>query len=105
MRVLFVHECFGALAGAEANLFHTARELRRRDHEVGILHGRGTGRGEADWSAVFPCRFALSEESPRSSVIAAFEKFHPDAIYVHKLADLHALEALLALGAPVVRMV
>src|ERR1051325_6298271 len=105
MRVLFVHEYFGALAGAEANLFHTASELKRRGHEVGLLHGTGTGRGEADWGTVFANRFALAEDSPRSSVIAAFEKFHPDAIYVHKLADLQAIKALLALDAPLVRMV
>ena len=36
MKILFVHERFGALAGAEANLHITATELARLGHSVGI---------------------------------------------------------------------
>ena len=59
MRMLFVHERFGALAGAEANVLATARELKRRGHVVGILHGAGTRRGESAWEETFTHRFPL----------------------------------------------
>src|SRR5437868_311962 len=50
MRLLFVHERFGALGGAEANVLLTATELKRRGHIVGLLHGAPTGREEPAWS-------------------------------------------------------
>ena len=34
MRLLFVHERFGAFGGAEANVLVTAHELRRRGHTL-----------------------------------------------------------------------
>ena len=37
MKILYVHECFGALAGAEANAQITAEELGRRGHAIGLL--------------------------------------------------------------------
>ena len=60
MRILFVHECFGACAGPEANLLATATELKRRGHNVGILHGPGTGRAEEDWEGTFRARWFRS---------------------------------------------
>ncbi len=93
MRVLFVHERFGAWAGAEANVLATAAELKRRGHVVGILHGPETGKGQPAW-----------ENSP-SVVRTVLEGFSPDLAYVHKLADPGALAALTAAGVPVVRMV
>ena len=34
MRILYVHENFGAFGGAEANIFATATELKERGHTV-----------------------------------------------------------------------
>ena len=62
MKLLYVHERFGALAGAEANAFITAQELGGRGHEMGILHGPGTGKNEAGWEAVFGYRQGLADE-------------------------------------------
>lgn len=105
MRLLFVHERFGDLAGAEANVFATATELQRRGHEVGILHGPGTGRGEAAWREVFADRFPLESPDAGDAALVALVKFQAELVYIHKLADLAVLEALGASGAPVVRMV
>lgn len=105
MRLLFVHERFGALAGAEANLILTAGEFRQRGHAVGLAHGPGTGRDEAAWREIFDHRFSL-EGAPGAAVVrAALEQFQPDVIFLHKLSDLAAAEALTAGGVPVVRMV
>jgi len=105
MRVLFVHERFGNLAGAEANVLATATELKRRGHHLGILHGPGTGRAEADWEETFGDRFPLAPEDSSFAVNAALESFQPDLAYVHKLADLTALGALTSADLPLVRMV
>src|SRR6266480_4810525 len=105
MKILFVHERFGALAGAEANLLLTARELKLRGHRVSILHGPGTRKGEAAWEEAFARRFPLAPGNSASAVNAALEGFQPDLAYVHKLADLHALEALTSADVPRVRMV
>src|SRR5256885_5352334 len=51
----------------EANVLATAAELKRRGHAVGILHGPGTGRAEADWEETFRDRYPLaSEDNSRS---------------------------------------
>src|SRR2546430_2674253 len=104
MRMLFVHERFGALAGAEANVLATARELKRRGHVVGILHGAGTRRGESAWEETFTNRFPLAPGSSSGAVNAALEGFQPDLAYVHKLADLDGLEALTSAAGRLVRM-
>ncbi len=117
MNVLFVHECFGAHAGAEANLFATATELRDRGHTVGILHGAGTGKQEMEWADLFgkENRFPLGisndngnetkARETRTAMANAIDAFAPSVIYLHKLSDLTALEALADCGVPVVRMV
>ncbi len=107
MRILFVHESFGAFGGAEANVLATATELKERGHTVGILHGPQTGKGEAAWLNTFQHRFPSSNGngSGATSAPAACESFQPDVIYVHKLADLDVLEQLLGANAPVIRMV
>lgn len=108
MRLLFVHERLGAFGGAEANVLLTATELKRRGHIVGLLHGTATGREEASWQATFEERFALPVEprAPTAPAVAnAVAAFRPDVIYLHKLSDLAALEALVTAPAPVVRMV
>jgi glycosyltransferase involved in cell wall biosynthesis len=104
MKILYVHERFGALAGAEANAFITAQELSQRGHHTGILHGPGTGKNEDGWSSVFSERFALAGDGAEKTR-AALAAFQPDAVYVHKMADLGVIQTLVDSGLPLVRMV
>ena len=105
MRILYVHERFGALAGAEANAHITATELGGRGHSLGILHGPGTGKNEAAWEKTFPARFALGAADNSGVVRRALADFQPDVVYVHKTADMSVVEALVASGVPLVHMV
>ena len=105
MRLLFVHDRFGAMAGAEINLQLTAAELKKRGHAAGLLHGPPTGKGERAWTDLFPERFALAAENNFAAVREALETFQPDAIYIHKMSDAGVLRALVDSGAPVARMV
>ena len=93
------------MAGAEVNLLATARELARRGHAPGILHGPGTGKAESEWLQTFANHFQLDPRDPSESVKAAIRQFEPDALYVHKMADPSVLAALVASALPVVRMV
>lgn len=107
MRLLFVHERFGAFGGAEANVLLTATELKRRGHSVALLHGANTGKDEAAWSATFSEHFSLAPSgahygSPLRTAIATFQ---PDVIFLHKLGELDVLIALAECDVPVVRMV
>ena len=88
MRLLYVHERLGALAGAEANAHITATELGRRGHTMGLLHGPSTGKNLAAWETTFPQRFPLIQSSAREATRAALDTFQPDVVYVHKMADL-----------------
>ena len=103
MRLLFVHERIGAFGGAEANILLAAEELRRRGHSVGMAHGSGAGRGEAEWRDVFAERFALSGSA--DALDRALAQFQPDVIFLHKLSDVRVLHSLATCGRPVVRMV
>lgn len=105
MKILYVHERFGALAGAEANAHITATELGARGHVTGILHGPGTGKNEAGWQATFNPRFPLGTGDNTEVVRSALAVFKPDAVYVHKMADLSVIDALVKSGVPLVRMV
>src|SRR5437899_1741363 len=105
MKLLFVHERFGTMAGAEANAYLTASELKNRGHTVGILHGETTGRGENGWRETFSQCFPLNNGHSSETTRAAIEGFHPDVVYVHKLADLAVIEALVGSDRPLVRMV
>ncbi len=105
MRLLFVHERFGAFGGAEANVLATASELKARGHTLAILHGPSTGRDEAPWCSVFAERFALPPQGAVPSVRTAVTAFRPDVVFMHKMADLTVVEALTQTSPPVVRMV
>lgn len=105
MKLLYVHERFGALAGAEANAHITATELGRRGHQVGILHGPSTGKNEEGWRTTFPRAFPLGSGDAANAARDALERFDPDAVYVHKMADLQVIQALAEAGRPLVRMV
>jgi glycosyltransferase involved in cell wall biosynthesis len=105
MRLLYVHERFGALAGAEANVYITAQEFLSRGHVLGILHGPGTGKNEEGWRHLFSDRFALEKDSTAESASNALIAFRPDAVFVHKMADLRVIQTLVDSGLPLVRMV
>ena len=105
MRLLFIHERFGALGGAEANVLLTATELKRRGHAVGLLHGPDTGRETETWDAVFSTRFALPPVRATERLEQALAEFRPDVLFLHKLADLSLLAALAEGPVPVVRMI
>jgi len=105
MKLLFVHEKSGAFAGAESNILATAAELKRRGHVVGLLHGTVTGKGQAEWHEVFENRFSLETNGGAAVVPRVLDMFGPEAIYVHKMADLKVVGALLNSPVPSVRMV
>ena len=103
-RWLFVHENCGDFGGAETNIFLAATELRSRGYSLGLLYEQGTGRNQAQWRQLFsPCH-PLRGGSPQEA-LSHLRQFRPEMIYLHKLADLEVLEALLHTGLPVVRMV
>jgi len=103
MKLLFVHERIGAWAGAEANLFEVAGALRDRGHELALLHGAPTGRGEEQWRALFPVRYAADEGSEAAQ--AALRGFQPDVVFLHNSPGLALTSGLAAGAVPVVRMV
>jgi glycosyltransferase involved in cell wall biosynthesis len=105
MNLLFLHERFGAWAGAEANALATAMELKARGHRVGLVHGPPTGRGEQDWNQTFESRYPWIPQRPGEAVERAIDDFKPDVIYVHKSSDLKVLEVLVDSEVPVIRMV
>ena len=104
MKLLYVHERFGALAGAEANAFITAERMGQLGHQIAILHGPGTGKNEDGWKQVFTQQFALDGDTV-ARTRAALAEFKPDAVYVHKMADLRVIQELVDSGVPLVRMV
>lgn len=105
MRLLFVHERFGAYGGAEANVLLTATELKRRGHAVAVVHGANTGKDEGAWEDVFTDRYALPPVRSVALLRHALAEFRPDVVFLHKLGDLDVMEALASCGTPVVRMV
>lgn len=106
MKLLFVHERFGAHGGAETNIAVTAAEFKRRGHSVALLHGDGTGKQEQEWRGIFPRRWELpGNDEPDAAARVAAAVHDADLIYVHRLNGLELTEALVASGRPVVRMV
>src|SRR3954467_11074850 len=95
MKLLFVHEKSGAFAGAESNILATATELKHRGHIVGLLHGTVTGKGQAEWHERFRNRFSLEANGGAAIVPRVLDMWRPDIIYVHKMAELKVVEALL----------
>ena len=103
MKLLFVHEKFGAFGGAEANIEITAEELLKAGHELSIAYLSNTNRDSARWDALFSEKWDLC--STGVEVGAVIQESRPDAIYVHSIADLKALEQITSSGIPAVRMV
>jgi hypothetical protein len=104
MRLLFVHDRFGAMAGAEINLQLSATELKNRGHAVGLLHGPSTGKSESAWVDLFPERFSLADEKNSTATQNALAAFQPEAIYIHKMSDGSVLKALVESGVAFARM-
>lgn len=102
MKLLFVHEYLGAWGGAEANLLEVASALRDRGHELALLHGVATGRGEEPWRAVFARRY--SAEHLHAARVALGD-FQPSVVFLHNSPGLALTSDLAAGEAPVVRMV
>src|SRR6266404_5519775 len=105
MRLLFVHERFGAMAGAEVNIYLTADALKKRGHDVGIVHSEPTGKAEDRWQALFASRFPFQNGDGPEAVETAIDDFDPDVVYVHKMADLAVIQSLVDSGRPLIRMV
>jgi glycosyltransferase involved in cell wall biosynthesis len=105
MRLLFVHERFGSLGGAESNLLLTAQELGRRGYDVGIAHGGSSAHADALWHQVFASRFALDEMPACPAVEAVLAHYRPDVVYLHKFSDPRILQSLVDSRIPVIRMV
>lgn len=100
MNLLFTHEVFGSLGGAEANAFITATEMKTRGLRVGLLTQRGTGKNEAAWRELFGGDFFLVDQLDH-----ALATFRPDVIYMHKWEHLPSLRQLVNGDVPLVRMV
>lgn len=105
MRLLFVHDRFGAFGGAEINVMLTGLELRRRGHAIGLIHGESTGKDTQAWQETFTRRFLIEGNNPMAVVSHAIETFSPDLIFIHNMTDLPVIEALAESGTPIVRMV
>jgi glycosyltransferase involved in cell wall biosynthesis len=105
MKVCFVHEQFGTFGGAEGNVRQTAYELQSRGHTVGLIYGSGEARVEQTLQNLFSSRFSLEKCEKRNRIISALNDFKPDLLYVHKMADLEVMEALVDSELPKVRMV
>jgi glycosyltransferase involved in cell wall biosynthesis len=102
MRLLFVHERFGPLGGAEANILLTAKELQGRGHSVAIAHGGAGSTSSADWNQTFGTRFPIDQSA---SLEESVNQFRPDIIFLHKYSDPRILNTLVSGRQPVVRMV
>ena len=101
-RLLYVHESFGNLGGAEANVLITATELKKRGVIVGLWTRRATAKGEEKWRALFGDEVYWENKDSLESVR---ERFRPDVAYVHKWDHLPTLETLVNSGLPLARMV
>lgn len=102
LKILYVHESMGSLGGAEANVFITATEMKKRGHQIGLLTRRATGRNEAAWQELFGENiFWIGDQTYDQTAIA----FSPDVTYVHKWDDLKSLADIVASGRPRIRMV
>ena len=79
MKILYVHERYGSLAGAEANAFITATEIGRLGHTMGILHGPSTGKNEAGWLRLMRARMVMGQtDKARQARDKALQIFRAD---------------------------
>lgn len=105
MKLLFVHQKLGEFGGAEANIRLSAGELRNRGYRLGLLYRESTGRNEDQWRQTFEDCFQAPASADAEFVRLVLQRFQPDLVYLHHVADLKVLQTLLDSGLPVVRMV
>ena len=84
MKVLFEHERFGALGGAEVNILATAEALAECGHEVALLHGSGKGNHEEAWMETFRARFTYAESNGGCDLTSVVDEFQPDVVFLHR---------------------
>ena len=106
-KILFVHETFGRLAGAEQNILVTAPRLAE-DFTLECLYWNRSGRDEASFEKLFPVNYQVDFEggadATRARVADVLRQAAPDLVYVHKCIANPVLEALTTWGGPLVRM-
>jgi glycosyltransferase involved in cell wall biosynthesis len=106
-RILFVHETFGRLAGAEQNILVTAPRLAEA-FDLECLYWTRSGKDEAAFEKVFPVNYRVAFDGPpattRERVADVLRQSAPDLVYVHKCIANPVLEALTDWGGPLVRM-
>ena len=106
MKLLFVHQKLGEFGGAETNIRVCAAELKNRGYNLGLMYQETTGRNETQWREIFgDCFGPAANTSSYEFVRSVLHRFEPQVIYLHNVANLEWLEALLDSGVPVVRMV
>jgi glycosyltransferase involved in cell wall biosynthesis len=106
-KILFVHETFGRLAGAEQNILVTAPHLAEA-FDLECLYWNRSGKGEQAFDQLFPVNYAVAFDGPpaetRERVTGVLRQSAPDLVYVHKCIANPVLEALTDWGGPLVRM-
>ncbi len=106
-KILFVHETFGRLAGAEQNILVTAPRLAEA-FDLECLYWTRSGKDEAAFEKVFPVNYQVAFDGPpaatRERVADVLRQSAPDLVYVHKCIANPVLEALTDWGGPLVRM-
>lgn len=106
-KILFVHETFGRLAGAEQNIQVTAPRLAE-SFDLEYLYWNRSGKDEASFERLFPTHHAVAFDGPpaetREKVAAVLRASAPALVYVHKCIANPVLEALTDWGGPLVRM-
>ncbi len=107
-RILFIHERFGRMAGAEQHIVVTAPYLKK-SFNLFILYWMRSGKDEDLFEQVFDRSYQLnfdsSEEQIQQTLNAVIAEVKPDIIYLHKCLSASMIEIALASGIPVVRMV
>lgn len=106
-KILFVHETFGRMAGAEQNILVTAPHLAEA-FDLECLYWGRSGKDEAAFERLFPVSHAVAFDGPpaetKARVADVLRRSAPALVYVHKCIANPVLEALTEWGGPLVRM-
>lgn len=107
-KILFIHEKFGRMAGAEQHIIVAAPHLKEV-FDLYMLYWTRTGKDEnliGQWfEKTFQTDFDAPEDVIRASLKAVIDEVRPDVIYMHKCLSAPLIETLLEQNIPVVRMV
>lgn len=108
MKILFVHETYGTLAGAEQNIRLTGEALKEKGHDLSFLYSVNNHRDESIYHAIFTAyhlpfdHTASTEREQRIKDLLT--TIQPDIIYVHKNTDQFLLQVLMETKKTMVRM-